>query len=251
MDSNSIPSMENAIDIKNQDSWIHRWEPRSKVVSCTIVVFGLVYLETPELLMGTYLLLILVLLTMGFSIKEIVKKTSYILPFIFLMAIPLLLGGGIPPSSERRTLVLLLAFKALNSLYIMFIMFYSQPTSELLNGLSGMNLPSSFISILFLSWRYIFLLGEKFSKLYRALLSRLFKPSIRHNSLKTYGEVMGGMLIKSIDTSDKVHKAMSSRGFNGAMPTSTPKEIVSLDIIKSILMISIVIALNIFEKWWY
>lgn len=167
------------------------------------------------------------------------------------MSIPLLLGGGIPPSKERETLALLLAFKSLNSLYIMFIMFYSQPTSELLSGLSHMKLPSLFMSIIFLSWRYVFLLGEKISNLYKALLSRLFNPKIGKNSLKVYGEIMGGMLIKSIDTSDKVYRAMSSRGFNGTIPTSSPKEIKALDIIKSVTMISAVILLNIFEKWWY
>lgn len=250
MDSNLISSMRNITDIK-ENSWIHKWEPRTKIFSCTIVVFGLVSLETPKILIGTCLVSILLLLSMGFSIKEILKKTSYILPFIIFMSIPLLLGGGIPPSKERQTLVLLLAFKSLNSLYIMFIMFFSQPTSELLSGLSHMKLPSLFMSIIFLSWRYVFLLGEKISNLYKALLSRLFNPRVRKTSLKVYGEIMGGMLIKSIDTSDKVYRAMSSRGFNGTIPTSKPKEIQALDIIKSITMISAVILLNIFEKWWY
>ncbi len=241
----------NTINISKKDSWVHRWEPRSKVVSCTILVFGLVCLESPKLLMASYLLLLVLLLTMGFSTKELIKKTSYLLPFIALMAIPLLLGGGIPPSHERKTLVLLLGFKALNSLYIMFLMFYSQPVVDLLNGLSYMKLPGPFISVVFLSWRYIYLLGDRLSKLYKALLSRLFNPRIRQNSLKTYGAVMGGMLIKSIDTSDQVYKAMSSRGFNGTMPRSTPKEIRLSDIIKSVMMVLAVILLNIFEKWWY
>lgn len=251
MDSNSMLSIDNFIDIKDTNSWIHRWETRTKMISCTISVFGLVALKTPNLLIASYLILLICLLTMGISIKDILKRTSYILPFIFFMSLPLLVGGGMPPSSERQTLVLLLAFKALNSLYIMFMIFYSQPTTELLNGLSYMKLPSFFISILFLSWRYIFLLGDKLANLYKALLSRLFRPSIRHNSLKTYGQVMGGMLIKSIDTSDKVHRAMSARGFNGTMPTSRPRKIKSPDLVKSTIMVSSVIVLNLLEKWWY
>src|SRR5699024_8435926 len=114
-----------------------------------------------RLLLYPYFTMLIVLLSMGFSIKELIKKTAYILPFIIFMAIPLLFGGGLPPSDERINIVLLLALKSLNALYIMFMMFSSQPTAELLNGLANIKLPKFFISILFLSWRYLFLLGEK------------------------------------------------------------------------------------------
>lgn len=233
------------------EGWIHRWEPRTKLVTGIIMTFLLVSLRTPRLLIYLYLGMTGLLTSMGFSVKILVKRTIYVFPFLIFMAIPLLIGGGIPPSDERVTLVLLLTFKSLTSLYIMFMIFSSQPIIELLNGLAYMKLPKLFISIVFLSWRYVFLLGEKLSNMYKALIARLFKPSVRKSSLKIYGQVMGGMLIKSIDTSDKVYRAMVSRGFDGTIPTSQPKEIKSMDIVKSVLMISSVLLLILIEKWWY
>lgn len=233
------------------EGWIHRWEPRTKLVTGIIMTFLLVSLRTPRLLIYLYLGMTGLLTSMGFSVKILVKRTIYVFPFLIFMAIPLLIGGGIPPSDERVTLVLLLTFKSLTSLYIMFMIFSSQPIIELLNGLAYMKLPKLFISIVFLSWRYVFLLGEKLSNMYKALIARLFKPNVRKSSLKIYGQVMGGMLIKSIDTSDKVYRAMVSRGFDGTIPTSQPKEIKSMDIVKSVLMISSVLLLILIEKWWY
>lgn len=233
------------------EGWIHRWEPRTKLVTGIIMTFLLVSLRTPRLLIYLYLGMTGLLTSMGFSVKILVKRTIYVFPFLIFMAIPLLVGGGIPPSDERVTLVLLLTFKSLTSLYIMFMIFSSQPIIELLNGLAYMKLPKLFISIVFLSWRYVFLLGEKLSNMYKALIARLFKPNVRKSSLKIYGQVMGGMLIKSIDTSDKVYRAMVSRGFDGTIPTSQPKEIKSMDIVKSVLMISSVLLLILIEKWWY
>lgn len=233
------------------EGWIHRWEPRTKLVTGIIMTFLLVSLRTPRLLIYLYLGMTGLLTSMGFSVKILVKRTIYVFPFLIFMAIPLLVGGGIPPSDERVTLVLLLTFKSLTSLYIMFMIFSSQPIIELLNGLAYMKLPKLFISIVFLSWRYVFLLGEKLSNMYKALIARLFKPNVRKSSLKIYGQVMGGMLIKSIDTSDKVYIAMVSRGFDGTIPTSQPKEIKSMDIVKSVLMISSVLLLILIEKWWY
>lgn len=250
MGSQPIPSFKNIMPSTEGTSWIHRWESRIKLISCIIMVFGLVFLNTPKLLIISYILLTAIILSMGLSIKEILKKTSLFLPFLVFMSIPILIGGGLPPSEERVTLVLLLTFKGLNSLSIMFIMFFSQSMAEILNGLAYMKLPSSFITILFLSWRYVFILGEKFIQMHKALISRLFKPGFNRRSFKAYGEVMGGMLVKSIDTSDKVYIAMASRGFDGTMPTTSPRKIKWLDIFKSTIMVGSVILLKIIEKWW-
>lgn len=251
MNSNPVSLEKNFIDSSRKNTWLHKWEPRTKVISCIIMILGLTSLKTPGLLMVSYLILMMLLLGMGMSPGTILKRTSYTLPFIIFMGLPILLGGGLPPSKDRVTLVLLLIFKALNALYIMFIMFFSQPATDLLNSLAYMKLPNIFISIIFLAWRYLFLLGEKFSKTYKALLSRLFQPRIKKASLKIYGQIMGGMVIKSLDSSDKVYRAMISRGFNGRIPISKPKKVQLSDLIKTMLMIGTVALLNILEKWWF
>lgn len=250
MASEPVPSIKNIVETVAKDSWVYRWEPRTKVVSCVAMVFGQVFLNTPKLLIILYVFLTILVISMGFSIKQLIKRTCFFLPFVIIMSIPILIGAGLPPSEERVTLALLLAFKGLNALYIMFIMFFSQPVPELLNALAYMKLPSSLITIIFLSWRYVFLLGERFNQLYKALVSRLFEPGFNTDSFKAYGQVMGGMLIKSIDTSEKVYRAMASRGFDGTMPTSKPRDICPLDILKSVIMVSSVIMLNVIEKWW-
>ncbi|MBU5485736.1 cobalt ECF transporter T component CbiQ [Clostridium sp. MSJ-11] len=247
----SIPSIKNAIPTTTKDSWIHHWESRTKTISCIIMVFTLVFLKTPLLLILSFAILTAIVLSMGVSIKQIVIRVVCFLPFLLLMSLPIMIGGGIPPTQERKTLALLLIFKSLNALFIMFIMFFSQPVPALLNGLAHMKLPSSFISIIFLSWRYVFILSERLSQFYKSLKSRLFQPRFHKNSFKVYGEIMGGMLVKSIDTSEKVYRAMASRGFNGKMPTSKPKSITIIDILKSVLFISSVILLHIIEKWWF
>ncbi|MEW9094131.1 MAG: energy-coupling factor transporter transmembrane component T [Clostridiaceae bacterium] len=247
----SIPSIKNAIPTTAKDSWIHHWESRTKTISCIIMVFSLVFLKTPLLLILSFAILTAIVLSMGVSIKQIAIRVVCFLPFLLLMSLPIMIGGGIPPTQERRTLALLLIFKSLNALFIMFIMFFSQPVPVLLNGLAHMKLPSSFITIIFLSWRYVFILSERLSQFYKSLKSRLFQPRFHKNSFKIHGEIMGGMLVKSIDTSEKVYRAMASRGFNGKMPTSKPKRITIIDILKSIFFISSVILLHIIEKWWF
>lgn len=251
MSKDYIPSLDGTLPHIDKNSWVHRWETRCKAVTCVLSIFLISSLKTPKLIVGVYLTLLIMVVSMGLSIRELVIRTGHLLPFVILMALPIILGGGFPLKEERIDLAILLAFKSLSGLYIMFLLFFSQPIPELLNAMSYMKVPDLFMSIIFLAWRYVFILGEKLRKMYKALISRLFKPGLDKTTFNAMGGVMGGMLIKSLDTSDMVYKAMVSRGFDGKMPVSRPREIKISDIFKSLVIISLVIFVLVAERWWF
>ncbi len=232
-----------------KSNWIHRWETRTKIITCCLMVFGLVSLKSPPLLMLAWTCLFIMVLSMGMTLKQVLLRISWILPFLLLMSASLLISGGFPPSQERIHLILLLIFKSLSALLLMLILFFSQPIPAFFTGLSHMKLPSALISILFLSWRYLFLFWEKLIQIHRALRARLFRGSLRVDYYRTYGEIIGGMIVKSIDGSDKIYRAMASRGFNGRVPTGNPQKITCGDLLISCGMLFSVILLHIIEKW--
>lgn len=246
-----VPLLDKTLPKIDKNSWIHKWESRCKAVTCVVSIFLISSINAPELLIGVYLVLLLMVFSMGLSVREIIRRTSHLLPFILLMGFPIILGGGFPLKRERVSLALLLSFKGLSGLYIMFILFFSQSIPELLNALSYMKIPDVFMSVMFLTLRYVFILGEKLGTMYKALISRLFKPSLDKKTFNAMGGVMGGILIKSFDTSDTVYKAMISRGFEGKMPVSKPKKIELLDLIKSGIMLMSIIFVLVAERWWF
>ncbi len=235
----------------DKNSWIHKWESRCKAVTCVLSIFLIASMESPILLMGIYLTLLVMVLSMGLSVRELIRRTAHLLPFIILMALPIILGGGFPLKRDRILLATLLALKSLSGLYIMFILFFSQSIPKLLNALSYMKIPDVFMSIMFLTLRYIFILGEKLRNMYKALISRLFKPALDRKTFNAMGGVVGGILIKSFDTSDIVYKAMISRGFNGKMPVSKPEEIKLSDLLKSGIILIVIIFILILERRWF
>lgn len=249
MDSNHIDKINNIIPKLREDSWLHNWEIRSKLISLSIYVFGLMCLNKPILLACNYLFLLLILLTMGMKILEITKKTISIFPFLVLISLPIIFGAGFPIDYGRVEMALNISLKAINSISIMFIMFFTQDTNTLFKGLGNMRISKVLISILFLSWRYLFLLIENFSQLNRSLKSRLFKAKLNKNIFKIYSSIMGGMIIKSIDTSENVYKAMESRGFKGELYVGKAETIKKKDILKSSFFLILIVVLNILEKW--
>ncbi|ABR46751.1 cobalt transport protein [Alkaliphilus metalliredigens QYMF] len=232
-------------------SWGRNWETRTKIMTCFMTAFGLIGLDKLSLLIFSFSLLLLIVISMGFSIKYILSKLVLLLPFLALMSVPLIIGPGFPVTNDRFVFPLILTLKALSVSLLMFIMILSQPLQQFLNALSHMHLPPFFISILFLSWRYTFVLWDTLKNTQSALVSRLFNTSFRKRTFKTYGEVMGGILIKSIDRSEKLYRAMIARGFSGRISSSKPQSITRWDIIKSFLFVGVIISLNIIEKWWF
>ncbi len=235
------------MDLEHVKPWGRCWEPRSKTIAAFIFVFGVVSLNNPWLVLTAFLFVLAASMMMGLNGK-LFSKLALLIPFLLLMTLPLILGGGLPPSSDRVTFAALIALKALTSMSAMVVMLTTQPLEEFMEGLASMKIPPVIISVLFLACRYALLFLEDVKKTRRALVSRLFSGGLNRESLQVYGELAGGMFIKSFDRSESVYRAMASRGFKGELPVGFPREINSRDILKSTLAVSFILFLIIMER---
>ncbi len=244
-----IPSLDGNLTYLDKDTFIQRWDPRTKIVTCISLVFLISAVKNPKNIVLICLFLLGIVLFMGLEFKDLIKRTSLLFPFLIFMGIPILFGQGIPISNERKEIVILLAFKSLSSLYLMFIMFFTQPMWEFLGALSFLKIPNSVMSIIFLSWRYVFILGNRLRDMFKGLYSRGFKLKFSKATFNVMGQIVGGMLIKSIDTSDTVYNAMLLRGFDNKIPVSRPRDIGLMDLLKSSISIILLILVLIIERW--
>jgi cobalt/nickel transport system permease protein len=80
-------------------------------------------------------------------------------------------------------------------------------------GLSKLGVPRPFVVQLLLLYRYIFVLMEEAGKMVRACALRSFDR--RAMSLRTFNSLIGCLLVRAIDRSERVYLAMRSRGFDG------------------------------------
>jgi len=90
----------------------------------------------------------------------------------------------------------------------------STDENELFHGLRRMKVPAVLVSIIFLMYRYVFLIKEE-SRIGRmAINSHVFKKSY-HIVNRKLAFLMGNMLIKSFDRAENIYRSMESRGFTG------------------------------------
>ena len=223
---------------REKKTWISAWEVRMKLVTCIAIAFLLVPVKKPFVLGGYAVFLLLLLLSAQLPLRRVLQRLLLLLPLLLFLAVPVLAGGGFPPSPARVELMLLLMLKAVCTVFLMFMIVFTQPVQLLFNGVGNMNLPDKLVSVLFLSWRYVFLFWDKLFQTYKALRSRLFRGGMSIEAYKTYGEIIGGLFVKSIDGSERVYKAMLSRGYSGRSVVAATPEITLMDGVKSLVMLA-------------
>lgn len=80
-------------------------------------------------------------------------------------------------------------------------------------GAAQLGLPRVFVVQLLFLYRYFFVIGEEGLRMVRSVEMR--STGSRSLGLRTYGTLIGHLLLRSIDRAQRIYRAMISRGFDG------------------------------------
>ena len=151
--------------------------------------------------------------------------TVFVYPLFVSIFIPFINPGNVLASLDLRlftititdnglTIFLTVLIKSFLSILLVASLMLSTDEKELFYGLRKMKVPRIMVSIMFLMYRYIFLIREESRMGQMAINSRVFKKSYYTvNRRITY--LMGNLFIKSFDRAENIYKSMESRGFDG------------------------------------
>ena len=109
---------------------------------------------------------------------------------------------------------LLLMCRVLAGISTMLFLTLSTPINKLIFAMAWLRFPKAFIEVLTITYRYIFVLFEEMSTVKNAQKIRLGYSSF-DKSIKSFGTYSGIIILRTIDKSEKLYKAMKSRGYNG------------------------------------
>jgi cobalt/nickel transport system permease protein len=89
------------------------------------------------------------------------------------------------------------------------------PIFKLAHALRHLHLPDKLVQLLFFSFRYIHVIYFEYVRLLNAMKVRCFHPRSDLHTYKTYAHLVGMVVLKSYDRSERVRDAMLCRGFKG------------------------------------
>ncbi|MEI6121994.1 MAG: energy-coupling factor transporter transmembrane component T [Bacteroidota bacterium] len=128
-------------------------------------------------------------------------------------------------------IVELLFLRVLNSISLAMLFVFSSSFAQILKGLKVFFIPDTFLMILSLAYKYIFILSKTIEETYLALKSRLI-GSVQSKSIR---KIIAGRVFfifqKSKSNYELTYAAMISRGYNGKITLPYREQIKRNDIL--------------------
>ncbi len=208
-------------------TFLHRLDPRVKIF--VFVPFALLCAISKGTFIPTlYLIFSLFLIAIArLDLKTLLNRlagANFFILFIWLFIpfsynhSPYLHLGFLKLSYAGLKYALSITLKC-NAIILATIALLSTSTIfSLAHAMLHLKIPSKFVTIFFLFYRYISVMHEEYTKIKRAVLARGFRAGTNLHTYKTYAYMVGALLMKSFERSEEIYRAMLARGFNGFFP---------------------------------
>ena len=202
---------------------------RNKLIITLVNIFFIVSVARGNYLILAFYFLATIIVVFLFKpdFKQLVKRVSlvFLYPFFISIFIPFANEGAAVAKIDLKVFTLAVTdnglaifatvlIKSFLSILLLASLIVSTDEIELLHGLRKIHLPAVIVSIIFLMYRYIFMVTEESRAGQMAIKSRVFQKSYCAAN-KRLTHVMGNLFIKSIDRAENVYRSMESRGFDG------------------------------------
>jgi cobalt/nickel transport system permease protein len=139
--------------------------------------------------------------------------------------------------------VALVFLRVLNSVSFALLIVFTTPFPALVKSLKIIGVPDTFLMIISLAYKYIFILSRTIEETYFALKSRLFMNIKKSNIRKLVGGRIFFIFKRSIIIYENTYYAMVSRGYNGKVVLHSSEKLAFRDFVA--LFIIIVLGIGI------
>lgn len=207
-------------------------DPRAKVVSFLALLLCIALARRVEVLVALYLFTLALAALSRVALRTFLKRVWFFIPlFTGVVALPALFITPGPPliviidlpyspvylaiteTGLRAAAYLLLRVAGSVSLAVLLVM--TTPWWPLLRALRILRVPQSFILVISMTYRYIFLLLRLSEAMFLARESRAVGRLSAQDNRRFLGAALGTLLSRSYDLSNEVYLAMMARGFRG------------------------------------
>ncbi|MFH1287519.1 MAG: cobalt ECF transporter T component CbiQ [bacterium] len=234
------------------ESHIHNWDPRLKIFSLFFYIFTISAINNLIIIFFCFCSAVILTFISKIPVSFVFKRLRWVMLFLlpFFIILPFTDGGKtlfylftLPINSKGLYLGTLVYLRALTVVILIFPTFGTTPFDITIKAIQRLKVPEVLVQIFLISYRYIFVFLEEMQRMHTAILARGFRMQTNLHSLKTIGNFVGMLLVRSFERTDWIYRAMWSRGYNGNLQTFYKFNVNSYDILKSTFFILLSLAL--------
>ncbi|MEW6001162.1 MAG: cobalt ECF transporter T component CbiQ [Nitrospirota bacterium] len=230
------------------NSFLHRLDPRVKFITAIPYIFVIAVMQGTKGPLLALMISLLMIALSRISFKKLIGRLIVVNTFILVLWIFLpfsypgeavFIIGSLRATHEGFLYALSITLKA-NAIVLATIAILG--TSEifsLAHALVHLRVPDKLIHLFFFFYRYISVLHEEYTRLKNAMAIRCFQTGTNIHTYRTYAYLVGMLIVRSYDRSQRIYRAMLCRGFGGKFRVMSHFELKRGDVLFGILMVLI------------
>ena len=208
-------------------SLFHRMDPRIKIVTALAFSVCIATAHQLQVLWLGALFSLMVAIGARLPIKPLFFRMLAVNFFVALVWLlvpfttagpPAFALGPLVATAPGTALAIELTFKTNTIVLLLTALLGTTTIFNLVHALDHLGVPQKLVQLFFFTWRYVHVVRAEFTRLANAMKIRCFAPSTGMHTYRTYAYLVGMLLVRSYDRSQRIRNAMLCRGFNGFFP---------------------------------
>jgi len=235
---------------------VSRLDPRIRVAGVALFAIVVCLCERPPVLVAGLTAASHLLAVSGVPLRRALRRLTAlnVLMLLLIATMPLSMPGetvfrmgGLEWSRTGVLRALLIATRANAVMLMLTALLGTMETARLGVALSGLGVPAKFAHLLLFMVRYIEIVHHEYHHLRDAMLLRAFRPRFDRHTFRAFGFLVGQLLVRSVNRSERIMEAMKCRGFRGQFYILTPCRVGGADIAFAVATVTALTALSIWE----
>lgn len=150
-------------------------------------------------------------------------RASGVLPFALVPLGLGALGGTLDPVRAIE-----IGARAFTAALAVALLSAVTPASALVAAASALRVPAPLVQTVAFLLRYLDVLGERAAAMRASAAARGYGPRSPRR-FAAAGTMLGALLLRSLDRSERVHRSMLARGYTGTLPSLRPPRLRGVD----------------------
>jgi cobalt/nickel transport system permease protein len=206
------------------DSLIHNIDPRIRIIFALIYSAIIAVTSRLEVALAGLAAALLFVTLAQLSAEHLLRRLAVVNTFVIMLWLilpfsfpgePLWRIGPFNVTEQGIFYTLMLTVKCNAIILVSISLLATCGMFNLVHALNHLRVPNKIIHLLFFIYRYAHVMQLEYVRLHNTLRARGFKPNTSMHTYKTYGSIVGTLLIRGYERSEQIHKAMVCRGFKG------------------------------------
>lgn len=213
-------------EVEHQQSLVDQLDPRARVLATVIFALTVVFSKTLWLPFLGLLLAFGFALSASLNVRRTLRRMIAMDMFIVVMIImlPFTMTGdamfhvlGFAASKQGFIHAIGIALKANAVVLTLLALVGTLEANTLGHTLARLKVPEKLVHLLLFTVRYLDVVSREYRRMRKAMKARAFTPRNNLHTWRSFGYLVGMLLVRSLERSERIFAAMKCRGYCGKL----------------------------------